>query len=126
MGKVLAVVTLFVFVTVGVFGFLYPFMMIGGHSHGSGCLYMLGEQALCPMDSLEHFVAWQKTFTSVVSSQLLVIFSILSVLAISFSFRIRLNLFLKNIFRTRSLEYILTINPYQFLFSKGIFHPKAP
>jgi hypothetical protein len=124
MKQVFITIILFVFVAMAGFGFLYP-SITGGHHHEPGCPYMLGEQAVCTMDLLDHFTIWQKTFTTVLPT-IFSLFLIGAVVLIAvYSKLYKSPLELKALCYVTSV-YTASLNPYQLLFSKGILNPKAP
>ena len=54
-------------------------MDMRGHMSHTDCPFMIGEQAICQMDVLDHLTAWQSMFNVLVPT-LLILFSVVFVL----------------------------------------------
>jgi hypothetical protein len=71
MKRLLITFVLISFIAIGGFGYHYP--VFSDHHHEPGCPFMPGEQAICQMDVLDHISAWQKSFTALLPSFLVVL-----------------------------------------------------
>ena len=127
MKRVFVLIILIAYITIGGFGFMHAYQMLGhDHMDMTPCPFMQGHEAICTMNASEHLTAWQTAFTTILSNHYL----LLSLFALSlwglFSYivwrppdrnKLRFIIFNRN-------KRIPTL--YETLYSKGILNPKAP
>lgn len=62
------VVVIGAFIVASLFG-IHMGMDMNENGDMSGCIFMSGESAMCPMDWSEHLLRWQQAFTSTLPSK---------------------------------------------------------
>lgn len=118
--NILNITILALFLSVFIFGML---SLPLSHHHEPGCPFMVGEQSICPMGTLEHISVWKSIFNTSATF----IFVYLTFIFAGFY------IFKKNhppnfliLLRRFKQDNFSDTNLYQELFSQGILNPKAP
>lgn len=112
-------------VCVSGFGFLGA-LTADGHHHTPGCPYAPGTYAVCPMNTLEHLLAWQKTFSRTALPTIAIFVSCLVcawIYVLTKPHTMRGCYFYARL-ATQRLRCFF--HETQHLFSSGVLHPKAP
>lgn len=82
--KYLAIIILFTFSYLGIFGLNLSMKMDNGN-HMSSCVFMLQDSGQCQMSISDHIAKWQETFSATAASDLVLILFVLLSLAIIYS-----------------------------------------
>lgn len=131
-GKVLIILGLVAFLSLGFFGMSHSTMNMGsdGSTTMSNCPFMSGQAVVCNMNPLEHIAAWQSMFVTTLQqngSDLLALFLAALALALVWTRLLRPKFLPEPALAfsvIRSRELALPSSLFQELFSNGILNPK--
>ncbi len=126
--KLIAHLTLGIFLIVGGFGVLYSFgMNMNSNRDMSPCPFMAQSSSICTMTPLEHISAWQSMLTALPSVNILLftllIFSLGTTL-LTKAILIQLEKKLLSIYRFRYRKRFRERNYLQEAYSSGLLNPK--
>jgi len=124
MKRILASLALAAYLALGGFGFLHAYQMAGpGRMAMAPCPFMQDQEAICTMDALAHFAAWQNMFAGTLPKVFLA-----GAVAFCLAAFFRLRPPSGEDRQRRALRKDSSQVPplYQLLFSRGILNPKAP
>lgn len=108
-------------VVVGGFGLV----LMTDHHHELGCPFMLGEEAVCGMDILDHISAWQQMFSVAIPALFVLAYSVIIVTACLWKFFDPPD-FKLSVPSSIRVPIFRIFNPCQELFSCGVLNPRAP
>ena len=113
------------FLLISAVGVAYSGMMMG-HGDMVGCPLMGNNAAVCNMNPLEHFSAWQNLFAAIPVQSTVI--SLLLLLAVFFLFRLHQFLWLLHPSPQRVYVHIKpevsTYDPLRRFMARGLMHPK--